>query len=158
MWKRPIFRFSFFLFFFFFCFLFLQSRKGFFLSRISLKTFFLPILPKIKRWKKITFLDQNHGLTPVEKGQFFDVFSFLLLQSRKACFLPRIWPETFFFPILPKIKRWKKIPFFDQNHGVTSLEKGQFFDFFASCFYSLERRFFFLEYRQRLFSSLFCQK
>ena len=36
-----------------------------------------------------------------------------------------------------------------KNHGLTPLEKCQFLDFFlSSCFYSIERRFFVLEYRK----------
>ena len=43
------------------------------IARISPKTFFLPILPKINRWKKISFFDQNHGKAN------FSIFFFLLL-------------------------------------------------------------------------------
>ena len=41
---------------------------------------------------------------------------------------------------------------------VTPLEKCQFFDFSTFCFYSLERRFFALEYRKRHFPALYCLK
>ena len=47
---------------------------------------------------------------------------------------------------------------FDQNHRLTSLEKSQFFDFFNLLFYSLERRFLVLEYRETHFPSLYCLK
>ena len=67
--------------------------------------------------------------------------------------------RLFLSPILPKMKRWKKIPFFDQNHGLTPLRKANFTIFLLLFFlYSLERRFFFLEYRQRLLPCLFCLK
>ena len=46
----------------------------------------------------------------------------------------------------------------DQNHGLTPLEKCQFFEFWASCFYSLEKRFFVLEYRKRHFAGLYWKK
>ena len=32
-----------------------------------------------KKLEKWPFLDQNHGLTPLEKCQFFDFFNFLFL-------------------------------------------------------------------------------
>ena len=45
----------------------------------------------------------------------------------------------------------------DENHGVTRLEKSQFFVTFSTyCFYSLEKRFFVLEYRKTHFSWLYC--
>ena len=37
-----------------------------------------------------------------------------------------------------KLEQW---PILDKNHGVTPLEKFEFFDFLNSCFYSLEKRF-----------------
>ena len=70
--------------------LFLQPRKSFFRSRISQKTFSWPILPKKKKLPKWPFLDQNHGLTPLKKCQFFDFLKFLFLQPRKALFRSRI--------------------------------------------------------------------
>ena len=52
----------------------------------------------------------------------------------------------------------EKWPFFDQNHGLTPLEKSQFFDFLNFLFYELERRFFVLEYYKTLFPGLYCLK
>ena len=51
-----------------------------------------------------------------------------------------------------------KWPIFDQNHGLTPLEKCQFIDFLKFWFYSLERRFFVLEYRKTHFRGLYCLK
>ena len=52
----------------------------------------------------------------------------------------------------------QKCPFLDQNHGLTTLKKCQFFDFLHPFFYSLERCFFVLEYRKRHFTALYCLK
>ena len=46
----------------------------------------------------------------------------------------------------------------DQNYGLTPFEKSQFLDFFNFLFYSLEKRFFLLEYRKRDFRGLYCLK
>ena len=55
-------------------------RKAFFRSGISLKTFSWPILPKKKKkLENWPFLDQNHGLTPLKKGQLFVFLNFLFL-------------------------------------------------------------------------------
>ena len=37
--------------------------------------------------EKLAFLDQNDGLTPLEKCQLFDFLNFLFLQPRKAFFV-----------------------------------------------------------------------
>ena len=52
----------------------------------------------------------------------------------------------------------EKWPFFDQNHGLTHWEKCQFFDVSNFFFYSLERRFFVLEYPKKHFPSLYFLK
>ena len=46
----------------------------------------------------------------------------------------------------------------DQCHGLTPLEKCKFSTFWTSCFYSIERRFFALEYGKRHFTALYCLK
>ena len=56
----------------------------------------------------------------------------------------------------PWVNPLRKCRFFDYNHLLIPLEKYQFFDFKTSCFYSLERRFFVLEYRKRHFLGLYC--
>ena len=98
------------------------------------------------------------GPKPLEKCQFFDFLKLMILQPRKAFYRSRISLKTFSWPILPKNKNLDKWPFSDQKHGLTLLEKCQFFHFLTSYFYRLERRFFVLEYQNRDFSRLYCQK
>ena len=69
--KISVFRLFEFLFFFSLerrCFV-LKYRRRHFLGLYWLK----------KRLKNCDFLDQNHGLTPLEKSQFFDFFNFFFL-------------------------------------------------------------------------------
>ena len=54
-----------------------------------------------------------------------------------------------------KMEKW---PFLEQKKGLTPLEKSQFFDFKTSCFCSLERLFFVLQYRKRHVRALYCLK
>ena len=56
---------------------------------------------------KMPILDQNYGLTPLEKCQFLDFLNFLFLKPRKAFSRSRISLKTFSWPILPKKKSWK---------------------------------------------------
>ena len=52
----------------------LEYRKRYFLGLHCLK----------KEFENLVFLDQNHGLTPLERCQFFDILNFFFLQPRKA--------------------------------------------------------------------------
>ena len=90
---------------------------------------------------------------------FFDFFNLLILWSLKEVFASKILCNTFSWSILTKIKRMDQLPIFDQDRGLCTFEKSQFFDFFKLLvFYSLERRFFILEYHETLYAVLFCLK
>ena len=87
------------------------------------------ILPKKNKLEKWPFLDQNHGLTPLENVNFstFGTSYFYSLESRFYVLEYR----KRHFPGLYCLKKssWKNGYFWDQNHGLTPLEKCQFFDF-----------------------------
>ena len=97
-------------------------------------------------------------VNPLVKCQFFDFLNFLLLKPRKEFFRSTISYSIFSWSISPKRKKLEKWPFLDQNHGLTPLRKYQFFDFWTSCFYSLERRFFPVQYSKGYFPGLYCLK
>ena len=62
------------------------------------------------------------------------------------------------FPCLYCLKKkMEKWQIFEQNHGLTRLEKCQFF-FLTSCFYCLKIRFIVLEYHKTYFPGLYCLK
>ena len=50
----------------------------------------------------------------------------------------------------------EKIPIFDQNHGLTPLQKFEFCHFLKRHFYVKEYLLFYLEYQQIIFLGLFC--
>ena len=161
--------------------------------------------------KKWSFFFQNHGLTPLERCQFFDFLN-LFFYSLKRCFFVLEYRKRRFpglYCLNKKLEKWK---FLDQNHWLTFLEKCPFSafgtsffiaqkgvvlfqnivkDIFLACialkkggkmvifgtkpwvnplgkmsifqvfelfFYSLERRFFVLEYRKGHFPMLYCRK
>ena len=79
--------------------------------------------------------DQNHGLTPLRKCQFFDSLNFLFLWPRKAFFRSRISEKTFSWAILPLKKMLEKWPISDQNHGLTPLKKLSGFRLFDLLFF-----------------------
>ena len=69
------------------CFYSLKSRFCVLQDR---KRHFPALYCQKKKLDKLSFLDQEHGLTPLEKCQFFDLLNFLLFQPRKAFFRSRI--------------------------------------------------------------------
>ena len=85
--------------------------------------------------KKLQLLDQNHGLSTLQKCQFCLLFKLMFILSRKACFLTRTSPNTFCGCILHKTKRSQNLKIFDQNHGLTPLQKCQFCGFFIPIFW-----------------------
>ena len=102
--------------------------------------------------------ERNHGLTFLEKCQFFDFFNFFFLLPRKAFFRSRISWNRFSWPILSEKKKLEKGPIFEHNHGLTPLENVSFSTFWTGCFYCLERRLFVLEYHKTHFTYLYCLK
>ena len=95
----------------------------------------------------------------MKKSHFFDFFNLLILWSLKEVSASKISCNTFSWSILTKIKRMDQLPIFDQDRGLCTFEKSQFFDFFKLLvFYSLERYFFVLGYHETLYAVLFCLK
>ena len=106
-------------------------------------------MPEKKSWINGHFLDQNHGLTPLEKCQFLDFLKFSFNSLEKRFFFLEYHKRH--FPNLYSLRKTKleKWPFLNQNHGLTPLKKCQFFDFLNFLF--LEKRFFVLENHKRHF-------
>ena len=67
-----------------------EAQKGVFSFQNIVKDIFLAYITSKKKLEKWPFLHQNHGLTPLEKCQFFDLLNFLFLQARKAFFRSRV--------------------------------------------------------------------
>ena len=62
--------------------------------------------PLGKNFLHFSPFEQNHGLTPLEKSQFFDYLNFFFLYLRKAFFRSWLSLKKFSCPILPKKQRW----------------------------------------------------
>ena len=85
-WVNPLGKMSIFRLFDLFVFI---ASKGVFQFYNIVKHLFLAYSAK-KNLEKWPFLDQNHGLSPLGKCQFFHCLNVLFLQSRKAFFRSRI--------------------------------------------------------------------
>ena len=90
---------------------------SFFLVLEYHKTHFRGLYCLKKKMEKLPIFEQNHGLNPLEKCQFFDFFNFLFLLPRNAFFRSRISWNTFSWPILSKKKNWKNDQFLSKTMG-----------------------------------------
>ena len=95
------------------------GQKGVFSCKNIVKKYFpgLYCLKK-KKLKKWPFLDQNHGLTPLEKCQFFDFLNFLFLQPRKAFFLCQNIVKDIFLSFIALKKNLKNGHFWTKTLGL----------------------------------------
>ena len=97
-------------------------------------------------------MDQNHTLTPLEKCQFFDFLNFLILYPERRFFVLEYHKRHFPGLYYQKRKSWKKLAFLNQNHGLTPLEKCQFFDFLNFFFLHPRKAFFRFKISLKTFS------
>ena len=86
------------------------------------------------------------------KKSIFRLLNFLLFWPKKAFFRSKISQNTFSQSIIRKKKKLEKWPFLDQNHGLTSFEKCQFFDFLNFLFLQPRKAFFRSRISQNTFS------
>ena len=108
-----------------------------------------------KSWKNGHSSEQNHGLTPLEKCQFFDLLNLLFLQPRKEFFSFQNIVKDIFLGYIAKKKRLEKWPFSERKPWVNPFGKMSIFrPFELVVFIAQKRRFFLLEYCKRHFPDL----
>ena len=125
---------------------FLWPKKVSFLSGTLLNIISSLILTENNSRKKTTFFDQKHGLTPLEKCDFWDFKRLHFLVPKKVSFLSRTLFNIISGLILTENNSRKKNTFFDQKHGLTPLEKSDFWDFERLNFLWPKKVSFFLEH------------
>ena len=108
---------------------FLWAKKVSFPSITLLNIISSLILTENNSRKKTTFFDQKHGLTPLEKCDFWDLKRLNFLWPKKVSFLSRTLLNIISSLILTENNSRKKTTFFHQKHGLTPLEKCHFWDF-----------------------------
>ena len=127
------------------------AYQGAFSFQIIVKVIFLTNTALQKRLEKWPYLEQNHGLTPLEKCQFFDILNLLFLQPRKAFFVLQYRKSHIPNQYCLK-KMLEKWPYWDQNHDLTPLEKCQFSDFWNFLFLLARKAFSQSRISKKLFS------
>ena len=77
----------------------------------------------------MTIFGQKPWVNLFRKMSIFRLFELLFFYSLEKRFFVLKYPKRH-FPVLYCLKKkLEKLPFFDQNHGLTPLEKCQFLDF-----------------------------
>ena len=87
------------------------SQKSRFSSLDYGKIHLTSLLCQNKKMEKLPTFHQTHGLTPLEKCQFFDFINFLFLLSTKVFSLSKISCNTFSRHFWAEIKIWKNCQF-----------------------------------------------
>ena len=85
---------------------------------------------KKNKLEKQQFLDQNGGLTPLEKCQFFDFVNFLFLQPKKAFFLVIEYRKRHFNGLYCLKEKVLKMAIFGPKPWVNPLRKMSIFRLF----------------------------
>ena len=95
---------------------------------------------------------------PLEKCQFFDFWNSCFYSEEKPFFVLE-YRRRHFPGLYCLKKKFGKMAFFGPKPWNDPFTKNvNFSTIWTSCFYSLERRFFVLEYRKRHFTGLYCLK
>ena len=119
------------------------AQKGVFLCQNIVKDIFLAYIAKKKKSIKWPFLDQNHGLIfPFGKMSIFTLFQLFLFIAQKGVFSCQNIVKDIFLAYVASKEKVEKWPFLDKNHGLTPLEKCQFFDFLNFLFLKRRKAFF----------------
>ena len=95
-------------------------------------------------------------INPFGKRSIFSSFLTSCFYSLERCFLVLEYPIRDFHGLYLLKKKLEKWPFLDQNHGLTPLEKCQFYEFLNFMFLQPRKAFFVIEYRKRPFPGLYC--
>ena len=129
-------------FFSFLIFLFLKATSAYFLFQNIIRDISLAYIDKKKNFEKWLLLDQINGLTPLEKCQFSTVWTSSFHSLERRFFVLEYHERHFPGLYCLKKKNLEKQPFLEQNHGLNSLGKCQFFDFLIFLFLQPRKGFF----------------
>ena len=117
------------------------ALTGVFSLQNILKTFFSPIFPK-KKIAKMAIFGPKPWVNLFGKVSIFALFQLLFFIPQKGVFPLQNIVKDIFLPYISNKKKLGKWPFLDRNHGLTPLEKRQFFDFLNCLFLQPRKEFF----------------
>ena len=106
------------------------AQKGVFSFQNIIKQIFLPHIAKNKKVEKWLILDQNHGLTPLEKCHFFEFLNFLFLKATKGVFSFQNIIKTHFPALYCQKRKGGKMANFGPKPWTNPFGKMPFFRLF----------------------------
>ena len=102
----------------------------------------------------MAFFDQKHGLTPLKKCVFFELWKILFFKVKNVSFFSAKWESIISRLILIKFKLKIKLAFFWQKYGLTPLKKSDFLDIEKCCFSRSKKVSFFSAKSESIISSV----
>ena len=130
------------------------SKKHSSLSRIPKNDLFWLHLSKNYTCWKVRFVDQNHGLTPLENFDFSTFLKFYFSGLKSILFYPE-YQRSF---LAWFAHTWCKVRFFYKNYWLTPLENHDFWTFLTLHLSGLKSIRFYSEYQKTIFTDLICPK
>ena len=104
---------------------FLVLKSSFTIKNIANSTFWSIWARKVKV-KKLQIFDQNHGLTPSQNMQIFQLPTYQLICSLEKDFCVKNVYKHSFWTIWTRKKETRKLQIFDQNYGLTLCKNANF--------------------------------
>ena len=109
--------------------LFFLAQKGGFLYQNIVKDIFLAYIVLKKKGAKMVIFGPKPWVNPVEKNVHFSTFETSFFIAQKGVFSFQNIVRDLFLCYIAERKKKEKWPFLVQKHGLTPLEKCQFFHF-----------------------------
>ena len=106
-----------------------MAKKGLFSIQNIVKHYFQSYFDGKQIKKKITVFYQKHGLTPLKKMRFLSPRKTKIFMAKKGFFSIQNIIKHYFQSYFDGKQITEKITVFDQKHGLTPLEKCDFWDF-----------------------------
>ena len=105
------------------------AQKGLLLLQNTIKHIFLAYIALQKEDGKMANFGPKPWTSPFGKNSIFRLSQHLVFKAQNGLLSLQNTIKHFSWPTFPQKKKMEKWPMLDQNHGLTPLEKTQFFDF-----------------------------
>ena len=105
------------------------AQKGLLSLQNTIKHIFLAYIALKKEDGKMANFGPKPWTNPFGKNSIFRLSQHLVFIAQNGLLSLQNTIKHFSWPTFPQKKKMEKWPMLDQNHGLTPLEKTQFFDF-----------------------------
>ena len=118
------------------------AQKGVFLFQNIVKDIFLAYIAQKKELRKMAIFRPKSWVNPFGKMSIFPLFYFLVFIGQEGVFSFYNIVKDIFLAYTASKEKAEKWLFLDQNHGLTTLKKCQFFDLLKLLFLQRKKTFF----------------